>query len=116
MAEEQKQEVEVKDRGLFDFMGKKEEGEKKNEEEVLVAGVEKVHIEEVKKEEKEEEKKESLFDKLHRSHSFSSSSVSLTFLTFPFPSHFSLLHHILSFYAVISSTLRSFSCLTLDLG
>ncbi|XP_072956911.1 dehydrin COR410-like [Typha angustifolia] len=71
------QEGEVKDRGLFDFMKKKEEGEK-SEEAVLIAGVENIHVTEVEKveEKKEEEKKEGFLEKLHRSHSSSSSSSS----------------------------------------
>lgn len=79
MAEENKEtmksegeQVEVSDRGLFDFMGKKKE-EEKAQEEVLVTGVERLKVEET---EKEEEKKESILDKLHRSNSSSSSSVS----------------------------------------
>lgn len=71
--------VEASDRGLFDFMGKKEE-EKKCEEEVISTEFEeKVQVcEENKEEHKEEEKKkhEGLLEKLHRSGS-SSSSVSL---------------------------------------
>lgn len=64
---------EVQDRGLFDFLEKKEE--EKKAEEGLVEGVEKIHIEEHGK--VEEEKKEGLLEKLHhRSHSSSSSSVS----------------------------------------
>jgi len=102
MAEEHSQTVEgseVSDRGLFDFKGKKEE---KSEEEALVAGVEKVNIEEgnegekkhslldfmskkeekseelekVHTEEEEEEKKHSLLEKIYRDHSSSSSSSS----------------------------------------
>ncbi|KAJ8512027.1 hypothetical protein OPV22_002461 [Ensete ventricosum] len=74
-AVESGEEVEVQDRGLFDFLGKKKEGEKTEEchEEVLVSGVEKIHLEEA---EKEEDKKEGLLEKLHRSHSSSSSSSS----------------------------------------
>lgn len=55
-------EGEVKDRGLFDFAGKKDE-------EKVVEELEKVKI--------EEEKKPSLLEKLHRSGS-SSSSVYIT--------------------------------------
>lgn len=80
MAEENKEtmksegeQVEVSDRGLFDFTGKKKEEEEKAQEEVLVTGVERLKVEET---EKEEEKKESILDKLHRSNSSSSSSVS----------------------------------------
>lgn len=74
-AVESGEEVEVQDRGLFDFLGKKKEEEKTEEchEEVLVSGVEKIHLEEAGK---EEDKKEGLLEKLHRSHSSSSSSVS----------------------------------------
>lgn len=56
---------EVKDRGLFDFIHKKEE--EKPQEEVIASELEKVHVSEP--EHKEEEK-------LHRSNSSSSSSVS----------------------------------------
>ncbi|CAA2954643.1 phospho ECPP44-like [Olea europaea subsp. europaea] len=67
--------VEGTDRGLFDFMGKKDE-EKKCEEEVIAPHFEeKVQVSEpeCKKEEKEEEKKhESLREKLQRSSSSSS--------------------------------------------
>ncbi|ONK55341.1 uncharacterized protein A4U43_UnF4550 [Asparagus officinalis] len=80
MAEENKEtmrsegeQVEVSDRGLFDFMGKKKEEEEKAQEEVLVTGVEGLKVEEAKK---EEEKKERIVDKLHRSNSSSSSSSS----------------------------------------
>ncbi|CAL9067877.1 unnamed protein product [Musa banksii] len=74
-AVESGEEVEVQDRGLFDFLGKKKEEEKTEEchEEVLVSGVEKIHLEEAGK---EEDKKEGLLGKLHRSHSSSSSSSS----------------------------------------
>ncbi|CAI9777934.1 unnamed protein product [Fraxinus pennsylvanica] len=69
--------VEATDRGLFDFIGKKGE-EKKCEEEVIATQFEeKVQVSEpeCKKEEKEEEKKhEGLLQKLHRSSSSSSSS------------------------------------------
>ncbi|KAJ1703074.1 hypothetical protein LUZ63_002853 [Rhynchospora breviuscula] len=74
------QQEEVKDRGLFDFMKKKEEDKKeeKCEEEVIVSGMENVHVTEVEKMETEKkdhgEKKEGLFAKLHRSSSSSSSS------------------------------------------
>lgn len=80
MAEEHKEairseeeQVEVSDRSLLDFLGKKKE-EEKSQEEVLVTGVEKLNVEET---EKKEEKKEGLLEKLHRSHSSSSSSVSI---------------------------------------
>ncbi|KAI3730297.1 hypothetical protein L1987_61466 [Smallanthus sonchifolius] len=64
--------VEQSDRGLFDFMGKKEE-EKKCEDAVISSEFEeKVHVSEP--EPKPEEKKESLLDKLHRSDSSSRSS------------------------------------------
>lgn len=70
------QEEEVKSRGLFDFMKNKgeEKKEEKKEEEVIVSGMENVHVTEVEK--METEKKEGLFAKLHRSDSSSSSSVS----------------------------------------
>nr|CAD1844767.1 unnamed protein product [Ananas comosus var. bracteatus] len=76
---EEGREVEVKDRGLFDFMGRKEEKEKEKEkiEEVdLVAGMEKVRVDEVEDKKEEEKKKEGFLEKLHRSHSSSSSSSS----------------------------------------
>ncbi|XWS14397.1 hypothetical protein CRYUN_Cryun35bG0005800 [Craigia yunnanensis] len=61
--------VETKDRGLFDFLGKKEE---KSQEEVVATEFEsKVKIEETKV---EGEKKHTLLEKLHRSDSSSSSS------------------------------------------
>ncbi|KAK1261560.1 Dehydrin COR410 [Acorus gramineus] len=65
---------EVKDRGMFDFMGKKkkEEEKKKFEEEVLVSEFEEVKVEEVEGEERK--KKHGLLEKLHRSDSSSSSS------------------------------------------
>jgi hypothetical protein len=76
--------VETKDRGLFDFLGKKEE--EKHQEEAMVTEFEKVSVSEsqpkveeykVKEEEKKEEKKHSsLLEKLHRSDS-DSSSVSI---------------------------------------
>jgi hypothetical protein len=74
------EQVEVKDRGLFDnLLGRKKDDqpEEKKHEEELVTGMEKVSVEEPKKEEHhaEGEKKESLLSKLHRSSS-SSSSVS----------------------------------------
>ncbi|KAG8378044.1 hypothetical protein BUALT_Bualt08G0097200 [Buddleja alternifolia] len=68
--------VETTDRGLFDFMGKKKE-EKKCEEEVIATEFEqKVQVCEEKKEEpkvEEEKKHEGLKAKLHRSDSSSSS-------------------------------------------
>ncbi|XVF17134.1 hypothetical protein REPUB_Repub10bG0093100 [Reevesia pubescens] len=63
--------VETKDRGLFDFMGKKEE-EKSQEEVIATEFDEKDKIEEEHKE-GEEKKKHSLLEKLHRSDSSSSS-------------------------------------------
>lgn len=104
MAEEQNQavlpegeDVEVKDRGFFDFT-KKDEEEKKEECDVkpgevgLEEGLEKLSVgetkaeEEERKEEEGEEKKEKhgLLGKLHRSSSSSSSSVSniLCFISF----------------------------------
>lgn len=64
--------VEQSDRGLFDFMGKKDE-EKKCEETAISSEFEKkAHVSEP--EPKSEEKKESLLAKLHRSDSSSSSS------------------------------------------
>lgn len=80
MADEQRHsgeavDVEVKDRGMFDFLGKKKEKEgEKCQEEVLVTEFQKVQVtEEV---EAKEEKKEGLLGKLHRSHSSGSSSSS----------------------------------------
>ncbi|KAJ6827235.1 vicilin-like seed storage protein [Iris pallida] len=58
-------EAEVRDRGMFDFLRKKKED--KEQEQELVTGVEKLHV--------EEEKKGSLSEKLHRSKSSSSSSL-----------------------------------------
>jgi len=77
----QSSEVEVQDRGVFDFLGKKKE-EEKPQEEVIVTEFEKVTVSEEKKEE-EGEKKHSLLEKLHRSDSSSSSvSFSVLFLLF----------------------------------
>ena len=69
-------EVEVKNRGVFDFLGKKKE-EEKPQEEVIVTEFDKVKVSEEPETKKEEEgeKKHSLLEKLHRSDS-SSSSVS----------------------------------------
>lgn len=79
---------EIKDRGLFDFLGKKEE--EKPQEEVIVTEFEKVKVSDheaprphhhepesykVEQEEEKEKKHGSLLEKLHRSDS-SSSSVS----------------------------------------
>ncbi|KAK3038860.1 hypothetical protein RJ639_028582 [Escallonia herrerae] len=72
-------ETEVKDRGLFDFMGKKEEEKKPCEEQVIVSEFEKVQVsdpEPAKIKEEEGEKKHGLLEKLHRSGSSSSSSSS----------------------------------------
>lgn len=79
---EQGSEVETKDRGLFDFMKKKEEEKKSQEQEgfstdfnekvKISEGEEKKH----KEEHKEEEKKGSLLEKFHREDS-NSSSVSI---------------------------------------
>ncbi|XP_030527280.2 dehydrin ERD14 [Rhodamnia argentea] len=68
--------VETQDRGLFDFLGKKKEGEETKQEGVMAAEFEeKVKVEEPKEEEeKEKEKKHGLLEKLHRSGSSSSSS------------------------------------------
>lgn len=78
--------VETKDRGMLDFLGKKEkEKPQHHDQEVIATEFEKVHVsepqpkvEEHRKEEKEEEKKPGFLDKLHRSTS-SSSSVSFCF-------------------------------------
>ena len=67
--------VETTDRGLFNFIGKKEEEKQPAcEQEAMIASEfeEKVHVSEPVK----EEKKESLLEKLHRSDSSSSSSSS----------------------------------------
>ncbi|XP_062219863.1 dehydrin COR410-like [Phragmites australis] len=73
--------VEVKDRGLFDtLLGRKKPEDQEKKQEELVTGMEKVTVAEpekpeVKKEEHEAgEKKESLLAKLHRTSSSSSSS------------------------------------------
>lgn len=78
--------VETKDRGMFDFLGKKEEEKPQHhDQEVIATEFEKVHVSEPqsKVEEhrklEEEEKKPGLLDKLHRSNS-SSSSVSFCFV------------------------------------
>lgn len=85
--------VETKDRGLFDFLGKKEEEKhKKPQEEVIVTEFEKVKVTEPEPETKEcreEEKKPGLLEKLHRSSS-SSSSVSILII-------FTLLLHLFVF-------------------
>ncbi|XP_061336768.1 phosphoprotein ECPP44-like [Gastrolobium bilobum] len=62
-------EVEIQDRGVFDFLGKKKE-EEKPQEEVIVTEFDKVKV----SDETEGEKKHSLLEKLHRSSSSSSSS------------------------------------------
>ncbi|KAE8680376.1 Phosphoprotein ECPP44 [Hibiscus syriacus] len=69
-------EVESKDRGIFDFLGKKEEEKAETQPETMATEFEKVKIEETKAEEghKGDEKKPSLLEKLHRSDSSSSSS------------------------------------------
>jgi hypothetical protein len=64
--------VEQSDRGLFDFMGKKDEEKKCEETAISSEFEEKVHVSEP--EPKTEEKHESLPQKLHRSDSSSSSS------------------------------------------
>lgn len=77
------EEIEAKDRGLFDFLGNKKEEEKpQSAEEVIVVTeqFEKVEVSEPKVEE-EHEKKPTLLEKLHRSDS-SSSSVSFDFTFF----------------------------------
>ncbi|PON90421.1 Dehydrin [Trema orientale] len=68
--------VESKDRGLFDFLGKKDEEKKPQEEVISTEFGEKVKVseEEPKHKVEEEEKKPSLLEKLHRSDSSSSSS------------------------------------------
>lgn len=80
-------EVEIKDRGVFDFLGKKKE-EATPQEEAIVTEFEKVKVSEEpetklekKKESEEGEKKHGLLDKLHRANS-SSSSVSYFYYYF----------------------------------
>ncbi|XP_010539809.1 PREDICTED: dehydrin ERD14-like [Tarenaya hassleriana] len=73
--DESSETAEVKDRGLFDFMGKKDEA--KPEESIATEFDHKVQVSEPvpeKKHEEEEEKKPSLLEKLHRTSSSSSSS------------------------------------------
>jgi len=74
MAEDNKNstptEVEIKDRGVFDFLGNKPQ-EKKDEQVIVTEFDDKVKISE---DDDEEKKKHSLLDKLHRSTSSSSSS------------------------------------------
>lgn len=68
--------VEATDRGLFDFMKKKEdtaEGCKTSETEVITSGVEKIHVSEPECK-KEEKKHGGLLEKLHHDSSSSSSS------------------------------------------
>ncbi|GMH04656.1 hypothetical protein Nepgr_006496 [Nepenthes gracilis] len=70
--------VETTDRGIFDFINKKKE-EEKPQEEGIVTEFEKVHVsehvsKEERREEEEKEKKHGLLEKLHRSDSSSSSS------------------------------------------
>ncbi|KAE8704221.1 Phosphoprotein ECPP44 [Hibiscus syriacus] len=67
--------VESKDRGMFDFLGKKKE-KAEPQHEAVATEFDKVKIEETKaeKEHKEGEKKPSLLEKLHRSDNSSSSS------------------------------------------
>lgn len=71
--------TETTDRGLFDFLGSKKEEDQKQEEVIVSEFEQKVHVSEPepKYEQVEEEKKPSLLEKLHRSGSSSSSSVSL---------------------------------------
>lgn len=67
-------EVEIKDRGVFDFLGKKKEEKEKPGQDSIVTEFEKVKVsEEPEKKEEEGEKKQSLLEKLHRSDSRSSS-------------------------------------------
>lgn len=84
---EEPTEMDIKDRGMFDFMGKKDE-EKKPEGDVLATDLEKVHVSEPEKKieepkvehPKEDQPKEGkvhkIKEKLHRSGSSSSSSSS----------------------------------------
>lgn len=72
----QSSDVEVQDRGVFDFLGKKKEQEKPQEEVIATEFDQKVTVsEEAEKKQDEGEKKHTLLEKLHRSDS-SSSSVS----------------------------------------
>lgn len=78
--EQEATETEIKDRGLFDLLGKKKEEEKPQDvaittefEKVKVSDEHESPVEE-KKEEEGSEKKHSLLEKLHRSDSSSSSS------------------------------------------
>ncbi|KAK8623251.1 hypothetical protein V6N13_118139 [Hibiscus sabdariffa] len=70
--------VESKDRGMFDFLGKKEEEQPKPQQEAIATEFEKVKIDESNSKaedgHEEGEKQHSLLEKLHRSDSSSSSS------------------------------------------
>ncbi|MGD7309681.1 hypothetical protein, partial [Ralstonia pseudosolanacearum] len=70
------EETEIKDRGLFDFLGKKEE--EKPQEEVISTKLDQVHISESedKKEDEEEKKHTSLLEKMQQHDGSSSSSSS----------------------------------------
>ncbi|KAK7321835.1 hypothetical protein VNO77_32820 [Canavalia gladiata] len=70
-------ETEIKDRGVFDFLGKKKEEEKPQEEVLATNFDNKVKLSnepETKLQEQEGDKKHTLLEKLHRSNSSSSSS------------------------------------------
>lgn len=73
-------EVEVKDRGVFDFLGKKKEEEKpqKEEEEVIVPEFDKLKVSDEPETKPEEHEHVSLSEMLQRSNS-SSSSVCFLF-------------------------------------
>ena len=74
--------VEATDRGLFDFMGKKEEEKKPQGEAIATDFEHKVHVSGPEHEE-EEKKHGGPLEKLHRSGSSSSSSVSLFIFKIP---------------------------------
>ncbi|KAA0872781.1 hypothetical protein EYC94_26055 [Enterobacter hormaechei] len=82
MAEENQNKIEtssdaeIKDRGLFDFLSKKKEDEKPQEEAIAAEFDQKVTVsgEPAESKKEEGEKKHSLLEKLHRSDSSSSSS------------------------------------------
>lgn len=91
-------EVETQDRGVFDFLGKKKE-EEKPQEEVIVTEFEKVKVSEEPEKKKEEvdhegEKKHStLLEKLHRSDSRSSSVCLFSHFQFYFSIHARIIYN-----------------------
>lgn len=101
--------VETKDRGLFDFMGKKEEEKDKkpqDDEEVIVTEFEKVKVSEpepepeTKEECKEEggEKKDGLFRKLQKSSSSSSSVSTSSYISLAFYDYILYVLHVYGLY------------------